>query len=256
MRAWRGSCRRAAFLGGLWALGGAWAAAEQRHAVVSRDTLWGLAHQYYQDPHQWPRIAAANPAPSVRDPHWIYPGQVLVIPDLGSPSDPASPPVQEEIAPAPIPAPVQAVVPSRQPVPPAAAFRPDASDDTVTVPDSLSTRFPDGLISQRPSAFRMMALAGWKEEGEVLELEEGRIMAAQGDWVRVGVRAAGVKLGDRLLVFRKAGPTEADLNQDATYLSKIGLIELRRRESRGVYRALVLKTNDTVQPGDLLRREP
>src|SRR5688572_6689664 len=79
------------------------------HTVVPGNTLWGLSERYYNDPYRWPRIYEANRG-VVEDPHWIYPGEELVIPDVlateqvvqqvtvqpapAGPVPPAAPPVE------------------------------------------------------------------------------------------------------------------------------------------------------------------
>lgn len=49
------------------------------HTVVKGNTLWGIAQRYYGKGSLWPRIFDANRS-KIKNPHWIYPGQVFVIP--------------------------------------------------------------------------------------------------------------------------------------------------------------------------------
>jgi LysM repeat protein len=49
------------------------------HRVVSGDTLWGIAKRYYGNGALWPRVFDAN-RNLIKDPHWIYPGQVFTVP--------------------------------------------------------------------------------------------------------------------------------------------------------------------------------
>lgn len=52
--------------------------APARYTVRQGDTLWGISGKYLQRPWQWPRLWNANRS-TVRNPHLIYPGQVLVL---------------------------------------------------------------------------------------------------------------------------------------------------------------------------------
>ncbi len=47
------------------------------HIVERGDTLWDLAARYLGDPYLWPQIWERNPY--IRDSHWIYPGDPIVI---------------------------------------------------------------------------------------------------------------------------------------------------------------------------------
>ncbi|MFH0924574.1 MAG: LysM peptidoglycan-binding domain-containing protein [bacterium] len=47
----------------------------QIHTVKKGDTLWTISEQYLKDPFRWPQIWAKNKY--VKNPHWIYPGDIL-----------------------------------------------------------------------------------------------------------------------------------------------------------------------------------
>ncbi len=52
--------------------------APQRYTVKRGDTLWGISGKYLYSPWQWNRLWGAN-RNTIRNPHLIYPGQVLVL---------------------------------------------------------------------------------------------------------------------------------------------------------------------------------
>lgn len=52
--------------------------APQRYQVKPGDTLWGISGKFLYSPWQWNRLWGANRA-GIRNPHMIYPGQVLVL---------------------------------------------------------------------------------------------------------------------------------------------------------------------------------
>ena len=47
----------------------------QQYSVARGDTLWDISARFLQQPWQWPQVWAVNP--QVRNPHLIYPGDVL-----------------------------------------------------------------------------------------------------------------------------------------------------------------------------------
>jgi hypothetical protein len=92
--------------------------APDHHVVVAGDTLWGISAKFLKDPFRWPEIWRMN-AEQVKNPHRIYPGQVVILDKSGAEPQlrlgemvKLSPEVRVEMLSAEIPAiPAQAIEP-------------------------------------------------------------------------------------------------------------------------------------------------
>ncbi|HEX5806713.1 MAG TPA: LysM domain-containing protein [Macromonas sp.] len=56
--------------------------APERYTIKSGDTLWGISGMYLKRPWRWPELWGMN-MQQVRNPHLIFPGQVLVLTRIG-----------------------------------------------------------------------------------------------------------------------------------------------------------------------------
>lgn len=62
-------------------------ASSRVHIVVKGDTLWDISSFYIYDPFMWPQIWSANRG--IENPHLIYPGQEIIIPEIAAKTAPA-----------------------------------------------------------------------------------------------------------------------------------------------------------------------
>jgi LysM repeat protein len=69
----------------------------QVYTIKPGDTLWELAHRFLGDPYLWPQLWEKNQY--IRDAHWIYPGDPLVVGTKAEEMAPAQPAAPEATPP-------------------------------------------------------------------------------------------------------------------------------------------------------------
>jgi LysM repeat protein len=198
------------------------AGAPERYTVVRGDTLWGLSAKYLKDPYRWGELWKMN-AQQIKRPHWIYPGQVLVL-DKRGPTPQLTLEVVKETA-------HEYVEPQKHAIP--------------TIP-------PQDI---EPFLSRPLVLdqAGLDAAPRVVALQDGRVIAGAGDTVYTTKVATPGKMWQ---IFRPGKPlidpeTRETLGWEAKFLGTA------RMTANGVPATfLLLTTNEEVTPGDRLLPTP
>jgi LysM repeat protein len=224
---------------------GAVAQAEElvSHTVKKGDTLWHISGGYLEDPLSWPTVWRLNPG--IRNPHLIYPGQVVRIPLVWlTSSRPAAPvaagPDLDELARSMgLSGQSLALRAVEQEMP---ALGEGAAEEV-----ELARQYDRGIgmVSREiPGAGRVLGTAqGW-----------GR--AASGETVQV--TAPGAAVGQQFGVYRDLGkvPARTFLGQSPGHLlAEIAIVEMVAVDGPG-QRAVVRRSFAELQDGDLLGAVP
>ena len=188
------------------------------YIIRSGDTLWDLARRFLGDPYLWPQIWEANQY--IRDAHWIYPGDPLVIgPRVAQVEEPAPSPPTEPVPPDWAPVTEPAVPPVAPPT------TPDTDGDIWGQLVSLGSEddvycfaYLDTL-NEPPVATMFSA-----------EMEQYQTSYSTGDIVYLSVGAAeGIRAGDEFFIVlpgeRLRHPaTRARMGQVMRYMGQLRVI--------------------------------
>jgi len=205
------------------------------HLVQKGDTLWDLAGKYLGNPYAWPQIWELNQW--VKDPHWIYPGDPLVI-DLARAVATAGS----------VPEAVTNLKPDQRRVEPTTARRAElgfAFQDFIQLPYLV----PEGAEAhyKNQGAFR---ITGNKRDDRQY-LGEGETIYLNGGTDQ------GVKVGDRLLILktvaRKLVHPFTTKKKLGDVVKQAGVVRITTTQAKGSL-AVIERCMDSVELGDRLVR--
>lgn len=166
------------------------------HTVKAGDTLWDITRQYLKDPFLWPQLWEINP--KINNPHWIYPGDRVLIKKMVvmTPPPPETTPQVRAEEPRPSPS----------PAPPAPSVAATETKETETEPGAVTPPSPpavatysdlycSGYFSAERVAAKATLIGGEESENRSLFTDRDVVYLNQGT-------AAGIKPGDELQVVR------------------------------------------------------
>ena len=203
---------------------------QQVHIVEKGDTLWDLAGKYLNNNYAWPQIWELNQW--IKDPHWIYPGDPLII-DAGRGAQ------------GPTPEAVTGAQPMKLDI--NALRRPELS---YTIADFVQQPFlaPSGADAwyKANGAFQITG----KEN-------DGKSILGDGDVVYLNAgEAQGLRQGDRFVITQTA---QTKLEHPETgkamgdVLEQIGILRVDHTTPNGAV-ATIERSMDTVEVGDHITR--
>jgi len=171
-----------------------------KHVVKPGDTLWEIARTYLRDPFRWPEVFHAN-TDIVRNPHWIYPGQVLSIDGSA-----VKPEIAARVGPDGFVAARVRAAPVQPPAPaPATATVFLAAAPAEQTAPAISMLEPPPALTVRPGEYEAAPYLVPRRTS----LGAGAVLGAV-ERLALGLRSdAGFRLPDRIYVSPPAGPVPA-----------------------------------------------
>lgn len=198
--------------------------APDKHVVVKGDTLWDISAKFFSDPWKWQYIWGMN-KDAIKDPHWIYPGDVIYLDRVNGTLRIGQPPSASTSAPTDLN--VIRLSPRTR--------EGRSSHDAVPT-------IPAGAIAPFLSKPLIVETGGLTDAPTLIGAREGRVMLGKGD---TGfVKNLPADKGDKWLLFR---PGKSLTDPDTKEVLGIEAIYLGRAEATDFADVSTIAITESVQ---------
>jgi hypothetical protein len=208
--------------------------APDQHQVVRGDTLWGISGKFLQNPWCWPEVWGMN-REQIRDPHWIYPGQIVYLDReagrlrLGKPVGAGGIPT----------------------------VRMSAQVRTEGIGTDAVPAIPSGVIEPFLSQPLIVEADEMKSAPRIVAADESRVLIGKNE--RAYVRG-DLKNGTSFQVFRPGAPlrdpaSKEIIGYEAAYLGNVKLQRAARADNEA-HVFIVISGKEEISVGDRLQPMP
>lgn len=214
----------------------------QEYRTVKGDTLWGIAKKELNDPFMWPAIWKENP--NIKNPRWIYPGQMIKLPGFGH----ARKEPVEEFLPEPV-----------MPEPPVVEVKQEAKVIEYSLVNE-NLFIASGYISETIPAVGQVCNCPPEPAsdkkiigvGQVNDSPSSRTLHGNDDTVYINL-SHPAKAGDKFYVINISEPVYHPITRDKIgYIVTVkGIIEVVEYKD-GDATANVIKSFEEIEQGDIL----